>query len=640
MSPEQAAGDLDRLGLPADVYSLGATLYCLLTGRAPFADRDVVAVLAKVRRGEFPPPRAVNRAIDPALEAICLKAMALVPEGRYASPVALADDIEHWLADEPVSAWREPFSILARRWMRRNRTLVASMATALVAGVIGLSAVAVVQSRANSALEAKNLKLIEANAATNKAKNETDTALAETTKARRATEEALAQKAALAQSEESRQSAEAVLTFLKDDVLAATRPEGQEGGLGREVTVRKAVDRRRGEDRRQIQGPAGRRGGRPRTPWVRRTYYLGDPPLAIRQFERALELRESKLGPDHPDTLQSRNNLAAAYRDAGRIAEAITHAQGDDQATGVEAGPRPPRHAHQPQQPRHRPISPPAAPPRPSRCSRRRSSCGRRSSGPTIPTRSSAAITSPWPTWSPAARPRRSSCTKRRSCRGRRSSAPTTPRRSPAAIISLWPIRPPAARAEAIKLHEETLKLRERKLGPDHHDTLVSRSNLTAAYLAAGRIAEAEPLLRDSLERARKQFGPADPRTAGAMAQLGLNLIQQRQWSAAEPVLRECLAVREKIQPDDWSTFNTRSQLGGSLMGQKKYAAAEPLILAGYEGMKAREAKIPTGGKPRLTDAERRVVRLYEGWGKLDHAKVWREKLGLADLPAEVFARP
>ena len=82
------------------------------------------------------------------------------------------------------------------------------------------------------------------------------------------------------------------------------------------------------------------------------------------------------------------------------------------------------------------------------------------------------------------------------------------------------------------------------------------------------------------------------------MAQLGLNLIQQRKWAEAETVLRECLAIREKAQPDDWSTFNTRSLLGGSLLGQKKFAEAEPLILAGYEGMKAREDKIPRQVSP------------------------------------------
>ena len=76
MSPEQAEGELERLGPRSDVYSLGVTLACLLTGDPPFAG-EVLEVLRRVRRGEFTPPRDVNPSIDPALEAICLKAMAL-----------------------------------------------------------------------------------------------------------------------------------------------------------------------------------------------------------------------------------------------------------------------------------------------------------------------------------------------------------------------------------------------------------------------------------------------------------------------------------------------------------------------------------------------------------------------------------
>ena len=151
MSPEQAEGDLDRLSARSDVYSLGATLYCLLTGRPPFAGAAGEVVHA-VQRGEYPPPRQLDGSVDPALEAVCLKAMALRPADRYPTPRALADDVDKWAADEPVTAWREPASRRARRSARRNRTAVTAASVALVAGVVGLAAVLLVQTTAKAEL--------------------------------------------------------------------------------------------------------------------------------------------------------------------------------------------------------------------------------------------------------------------------------------------------------------------------------------------------------------------------------------------------------------------------------------------------------------------------------------------------------
>jgi eukaryotic-like serine/threonine-protein kinase len=139
MSPEQAAGQLDRLGPASDVYCLGATLYCLLTGCAPFDGDELGSLLRRVQQGEFPLPRAVDPKIPRALEAVCVKAMAREPSHRYGTPRDLADEIEHWMADEPVSAWREPLPIRLARLGRRHRLLVTSAAVLLVAAVGALS---------------------------------------------------------------------------------------------------------------------------------------------------------------------------------------------------------------------------------------------------------------------------------------------------------------------------------------------------------------------------------------------------------------------------------------------------------------------------------------------------------------------
>ncbi len=166
MSPEQAAGDIDRLGPRSDVYCLGATLYHLLTGTAPF-DGDVAEVLKNVQRGEFRPPRQVDPTVDPALEAVCLKAMALEPADRYASPKALGDDVELWLADEPVSARRDSLFTRAWCWVRKHRTLTTSAAAVALVSLAALGVVyrreagyASVLAASNRELDRKNTELL------------------------------------------------------------------------------------------------------------------------------------------------------------------------------------------------------------------------------------------------------------------------------------------------------------------------------------------------------------------------------------------------------------------------------------------------------------------------------------------------
>jgi WD40 repeat protein/serine/threonine protein kinase len=153
MSPEQALGRQDLISQASDVYGLGATLYCLLTGQPPFAGQALPELLQRVQKGDFLPPRAVRAAVPAPLEAICLKAMALAPKHRYASPQELAEELEHWLADEPVKAYSEPRRVRVARWARRHRPLVTGAAALLLTAVVALSLGLVLLGQANTEIQ-------------------------------------------------------------------------------------------------------------------------------------------------------------------------------------------------------------------------------------------------------------------------------------------------------------------------------------------------------------------------------------------------------------------------------------------------------------------------------------------------------
>jgi hypothetical protein len=222
---------------------------------------------------------------------------------------------------------------------------------------------------------------------------------------------------------------------------------------------------------------------------------------------------------------------------------------------------------------------------------------------------------------------------------------------------------------EAIALGEQVREARVRNLGSYHPSTIRTLHHLAMAYRDDGKPEKSLPLLTqaaaglekqkfmhgdaglvvshlcESLEKsnqsreadewrrkwlaaAREKFGPESDAFAVELEEQGRSLAAQRRHADTEPILRECLAIRQKIQPEDWTVFQAQSMLGAALLGQEKYAEAEPLLVAGYEGLEARKEKIPRFyARYRLSEAAERIIRLYEASGQTDKAAQWRSKL-------------
>jgi serine/threonine-protein kinase len=314
MSPEQAEGRYEQVGPASDVYSLGATLYTILTGQAPFAGycdegRD------RTTRAKFAPPRAIRPDVSRALEAACLKAMAASSADRYSSARALADDLERWLADEPVSALPERWSTGLARWMRRHRTWALAIASSLLIVTAVATAAAVLIDQARRAER--------------RARHDTDQAL---TAERAARDESVRQgNRAEANARTARQAVDEYLTKVSQSTLLKQqnvhdlrelRKELLEAGLG---YYRLLAAQQEGNPSLQTDlADAYDR-------VAQITAEIGSEGDALKADERAVSIREA-LVAERPDDVRRRHNLGLdlfrlghAYVTINRPAEAMLH---------------------------------------------------------------------------------------------------------------------------------------------------------------------------------------------------------------------------------------------------------------------------------------------------------------------------
>jgi serine/threonine protein kinase/tetratricopeptide (TPR) repeat protein len=305
---------------------------------------------------------------------------------------------------------------------------------------------------------------------------------------------------------------------------------------------------------------------------------------AVPLLEDTLEKIKSKLGPDHPHTLITMNSLATAYRDSGQLAKALPLLEETLQKRKVTLGPD------------HRETL----------TSMNNLAWVYRKSGQLA-----------------KALPLFEETLQKQKAR----LGPDHPYTLVTMNNLADAYREIGQLAKAVSLLEETLDKRKTKLGPDHPETLTTIDNLGKAYTEAKQCDKAAALLIAVVDASRKRMPKDSPHFAGLLAQVSGQLLDCGEHAAALPLLRECLAIREKTALDDWRTSNTQSMLGAALLTERKYAEAEPLLVKGYEGMKAREKTIPQsgGGELRIPEALDRLITLYSAIGKPDEAKKYQE---------------
>ena len=534
MSPEQVTADPLALDTRSDVYALGVILYELLAGRLPYeVSRHVYEVVRTIQQVDPKPLSSINRAYRGDIETIAAKALEKDKTRRYGSAAELAADIRRYLEDRPIAAKPASTSYQLRKFARRNKVLVTGTFAVFLTLIVGV----VVSTW-------------------------------QAVRARRAEVRAQAETA----------TAQAVVDFLQNDLLAQASANKQAGPKTKpdpDLKVRTALDRAaeriEGKFAKQPEVEAEIR------QTIGQTYYdLGLYPEGRKQLEQALTLRRRVLGPDNPKTIETMLSLGltALVQDKYAEAEEI-----DNRALEIS------RRVLGPENPvtlkctsavvnlylaQHKAAQTEAL-------AKQALEISRRVLGPEHPDTLYAA-------GNLAA-----------SYAGQGKYAQDAALLAPVLEISrrvLGPEHPETLdymrglsyayvmqgkEAQADEMDQQLLQILRRDLGPEHPVTLTALYNVTAGELREGKNAEAEELASDALEIKRRIFGPEDRRTLNSMRQLAEAYQGQGRYAEAEELDAKVLEIGRRLQGPEDRTLDTMDDLADVYRLEGKYAQAEAL---------------------------------------------------------------
>jgi serine/threonine protein kinase/tetratricopeptide (TPR) repeat protein len=611
MSPEQAGmSDLD-IDTRSDIYSLGVVLYELLTGTTPFTKERFKRVaydeIRRIIREEEPPkpstrlsqskdslpsisaqrhtePVKLKKLVRGELDWIVMKALEKDRSRRYETANGLATDLQRYLADEPVHACPPSAGYRVRKFARRNRVALTTVA------VVGLALVA---GTAVSTWQAVRATFAQAEAA-----RQRDAA----TKA--ANQEKLA-------------------NSLLADLLNAAVPE--ENARNKKVTaeelfhkaVQKIVQDRKFQDDPEVEANLRLTIGN--------TYAkLGMLPEAESNLRKAVELRLSALGAENLDTLAAQELLAnyLCY-DLRRPVEAEALSRQTWEARQRLLGPEHPDTLESldiyastlGQQNRYDEAE---------ALSRQCWETRKRVLGPendkTLISQNNLGVhLLEHGRWREAEPLLRECLAIRRRVSGLQHVETFAVMNNLAYVLFLL-----GQFEDAEKLLNEALGVVSQSHGKKHPASLHLRHMLARVLIDKRRLDQAEPFAREALTLRREVLEPGHENIGRSLLVLGRLLVETDRATEAEPLLREA----EKIFRDRYASKKdlrgeAECRLGACLVALRRFQEAEPLLLAGWEKVEAASV-VPSRQKEEILGS---LVKLYETWGKKDQAVAWDKKL-------------